>query len=166
MYTQDYRDTMLGYWDDSYLWVEKIMSYVGDSQAFLCPSSGAGWCCTAGASVHPPESSAGARGVATGYAFNCWYSGYGVPAGMRSGAIGFCYSTGLGNIILPSQTVMLGDGVCPRHWGQPYIDSVNAVATGYCKHNGGNNFAYADGHGLWVNKLKNCWWDYGRSSDW
>jgi prepilin-type N-terminal cleavage/methylation domain-containing protein/prepilin-type processing-associated H-X9-DG protein len=167
-YCQDYDGTYPGYYDNpTYtLWVDKLMPYVKNTQLFLCPSNKTGWAPDCSSVAHEPESAWRVRGGLTNYAWNAWNSGYGVPAGMRAGAGGLLYAIGESEISLPAEVIVLGDGGCPRNWGVPYVDAVNAGDTTYARHNGGANFTYADGHAKWFKNVKNCWFDVGRQADW
>jgi len=170
MYAQDYDETILGYWENTYLWVEKIMPYVKNTQLFVCPSNRPGWQCppSYGIGFHPPESDAAVRGVFTSYGYNAWYSGYTPPVlpTMRPAAAGLYASTSLGDVPLPAETILLGDGTCARQYGPTWVYNVQINTAGYNKHNDGNNYAFVDGHVKWLKGPKQCLWDAGRSADW
>jgi prepilin-type N-terminal cleavage/methylation domain-containing protein/prepilin-type processing-associated H-X9-DG protein len=171
-YVQDYDEMIPGYWDNSYLWTEKIMPYVKNQQVFSCPSNKPGWQCppSYGLGYHAPESDASVRdpNFRTGYGWNAWYApsypapGLTPPASAR----GLYASTALGAVNLPAETILLGDGTCARQYGPIWVYNVQINSPSYNKHNDGNNYGFVDGHAKWLKGAKQCLWDYARNADW
>ena len=128
-------------------WPNRVMPYVKNTQLFKCPSDGRA----------PAADFAGCRTILESYCWNalmgrytdCAASGY--PEVVRS----------LGEVAAPAQCAMLWDDGAdwadpPYNYGQWYntIDNPDCarsfdgnVLQG--RHNGGDNFMFADGHAKW-----------------
>jgi prepilin-type N-terminal cleavage/methylation domain-containing protein/prepilin-type processing-associated H-X9-DG protein len=139
MYSQDYDDTLPltsqsgnTWWTDAatIMWFHTIVPYTKNAQIFQCPSN--------------PNNASGGDFNATwavGYSHNC----------------GFMSGTKLAAIPRPAERILVGDewgtdprlcptspgGGCNGNWVASYADN--------SWHNGGANYAFADGHVKWDN---------------
>jgi prepilin-type N-terminal cleavage/methylation domain-containing protein/prepilin-type processing-associated H-X9-DG protein len=152
MYVQDY-DEML--FPDPYKIWNDIQPYIKNTQLYRCPSGYYSGACSSPTcprtiyvwNVLGPVS----------YAIN-WAQDdatYGEVNGIAGyqGFIGVG-SRGLGQIQYPAETILLGDGTCPRFWGAPWLTAFNAHSASYVRHNDGANFAFVDGHAKWLNSVQ------------
>jgi len=166
MYVQDYDETY-PYWDR---WLDAtvmplappaaVFPYVKNVHIFLCPSGQGvptnnpqpGWSTYGRASV--PYAFPGP--VSYGYAWNGW-----IMSRSHNGGAPVKES----RITRPAETLLLGDSahmcgdesgmfvwanVCCDGDGAP-LDGVNTDDGSACRHNGGENHAFCDGHGKWNN---------------
>ena len=148
MYVQDYDEMYpldLSTFGPSQIpgtWPNRVMPYVKNTQLFKCPSDGRA----------PYADFAGCRTILESY---CWNAFFG-----RETNCGYTAATlSLGAVIAPSQCAMLwddsGDWDVAAYGGKfNTIDSADcaqsfdgAVLAG--RHNGGDNFMFADGHAKW-----------------
>lgn len=155
-YAQDY-DEMLGgaynYWGSlgSVTFPTYLQPYCKNTQMQVCPS---------------------ARTQALGYGYNWRGIGYNVGGGGNYSPprTGYQYDgLALGAINRPSECVVIGDCYDTRtptttiSMYQSYIYSEFADNPAYCgRHNGGNNFTFADGHAKWIgtSATKTLLWYY------
>lgn len=158
MYAQDYDEMMFP--DPYRIWGD-MQPYIKNTQLYRCPSGYYGGCGTA---TCPRNIYVFNIFGNTSYAIN-WAdeAAYGECNGIAGsqGYIGIG-NRALGIIQYPAETILLGDGVCPRFWGAPWLNNFNTKATGYARHNDGGNFAYADGHVKWLGKVEGLWLDARR----
>ncbi|MBM3499538.1 MAG: prepilin-type N-terminal cleavage/methylation domain-containing protein [Armatimonadetes bacterium] len=167
MYAQDY-DEINGFYDWQAVRMFIVTQpYVKNTQLFYCPSYKYGVCGNAACprTVLLNGGSMAAAGMAgyvspygggqLSYGWNCVQDSYGDLNGNGNVTDGYLGVLGqpMAMIKYPAQTPLVGDAVCTRHWGIPYIDNVNNKASGYVPHNDGINLGFCDGHAKWVNKL-------------
>ncbi len=114
-------------------WQQLVYPYVKNEQIFLCPSNPGGGCTSWPANMPPYSSSYGMNAC-------------GIPDTPGDVQIA--------QILRPSELIWIGDG--PQNvvrWGSQ--DPNAGCSTNYMAiHNGGNNFAYFDGHAKWMNSMK------------
>lgn len=158
MYANDFDEMLVPYYGTDYLWVEKIMPYVKNTQLFVCPSNRGGWGTpnlTACASTnHPPESSFRNRGQVTSYALGVISESYGEWDGVSgTSTLGYGAGWAEASVQLPAEKIAAGDGPCPRFWGLPWYNTfVTGTNSSYTPHNEGANFVFVDGHVKWLKK--------------
>jgi prepilin-type processing-associated H-X9-DG protein len=114
-------------------WQQLIYPYVKNTQIFTCPSNPGGGCGSWPANMPPSTSSYGMNG--------CGIS-------EQPGALL------IAQVLRPSELILIGDG--PQNlirWGSqdPNAGCSTQLMT---IHNGGDNYAYMDGHAKWMNAMK------------
>jgi len=148
-YAQDYDETLpvASHWaaNDNHLpsltntyWYEALEPYIANTQLLVCPSQSSG------------NPSAGAPG----YGWNYQEFGY----THSSGALQYHYSTPLGEIASPAQSILLGD--CEDRnargsSGSRYLyrrDATLPLSLLPARHNGGGNMGLCDGHAKWYSQ--------------
>lgn len=169
MYAQDFDEVLPRYYVAAsgtyYIWQMLVQPYTANQQIFVCPSHRF-FHSSACSTTHHPEIDLGdAWGISTGYAYNNVTEGsYGDFNGDGDTDDYFGASARpLGKINYPATTIVLGDGVCERYWGLPFLVRFNDKASkSYVPHNDGGNFAFADGHAKWLGHLDNYMFDTTR----
>jgi len=145
MYAQDYDEVLpvASHWDaldntapsTTYtIWYESIYPYVANWQIFICPS----------------QKRANPQGGAPGYGWNYQEFGY----RSSSGSLGSHYSTPLGEILQPAQTIVVGDSEdtdARGNSGSRYLYRRHSLYLP-SRHNGGGNMGMADGHAKWYSE--------------
>jgi prepilin-type N-terminal cleavage/methylation domain-containing protein/prepilin-type processing-associated H-X9-DG protein len=142
MYAQDYDETLpvASHWEaqDNHApssgytyWFESLEPYVKNTQIFVCPSQPGG---------NPLAAD-------PGYGWNYQEFGYRSSAGN----LGNHYSTTLGEIDKPAETIVMGDCEDSSARGNPGIYFLYRRHSTYTpeRHNGGGNMGLADGHAKW-----------------
>jgi len=141
MYAQDYDETLpvASHWVsyDNHVpsttytyWFEALEPYVKNWQVFVCPSQ-----------------KSDPLAADPGYGWNYQEFGY----RSSSGSLTNHYSTTLGEIDKPAETIMMGDCEDTAVRGNPgiyYLYRRHALYTPE-RHNGGGNMGLADGHAKW-----------------
>jgi prepilin-type N-terminal cleavage/methylation domain-containing protein/prepilin-type processing-associated H-X9-DG protein len=153
MYAQDYDETLCRYYQSSnyYMPDEVLDPYIKNFEIWVCPSRSTFLHSTCG--THPPET---VRGLRTNrpfsYAYNNFTESYGEVNGIAGSQYLGASGRALAYIFHPAETILIGDGVCERFWGVPFVDRFNNPDSypTYPKHSDGSNFGYADGHAKWV----------------
>ncbi len=124
-------------------WPNRVMPYVKNTQLFKCPSDGR----------TPNSDFAGCRAILESY---CWNAFFGRDAGCGP----VWYTLSLGDVAAPSQCAMLWDD--SGDWDiASYGGKYNTIDNADCaksfdgdvlagRHNGGDNFMFADGHAKWL----------------
>lgn len=159
MYVQDYDER---FFQDPYKIWSDMQPYIKNTQVYLCPSGNYSGACSS--ATCPRNIYVWNVFGATSYAIN-WVdeASYGEVNGV-AGSQGFIGigSRALGTVNYPAETILMGDGVCPRFWGLPWLTSFNQGSSTYARHNQGANFAFADGHVKWLGQVKGEWLDARR----
>jgi prepilin-type N-terminal cleavage/methylation domain-containing protein/prepilin-type processing-associated H-X9-DG protein len=152
MYVQDYDEFLCSYGRGPgyYMPDETVEPYIKNTQIWLCPSRTSFLHSTCG--NHPPET---VRGVRTNrplsYAYNNFTESYGEVNGIAGAQYLGASERPLAEVKYPAETIVIGDGVCERFWGVPFVNNFNNPAvTTYAKHNEGSNFGFIDGHAKWI----------------
>ena len=112
------------------LWPDLIYPYVKNVQVFRCPSKPSAW---------------------TGYGYNYYYLGAN-PSGTT-----VTYVAPLSHIAKPAETIAIADAanylIYPPHLYGSTPSPGNSLYDrnfGGCRHNGGANLAFCDGHAKWM----------------
>jgi prepilin-type N-terminal cleavage/methylation domain-containing protein/prepilin-type processing-associated H-X9-DG protein len=150
MYAQDYDETYpleFSITSDPasqtpYTWPNRVMPYVKNMQLFKCPSD----------SRPPTADFTGCRTIMESYAWNAFFG--------RETDCGYAATTlSLGDVAAPSQCALLWDD--SADWDvASYGGKYNTIDNPDCaksfdaevlkgRHNGGDNFMFADGHAKW-----------------
>jgi len=163
MYAQDFdeRGCLWGMSSQYYSPLETTQPYIKNVQLIICPSH---QFCLNTCGYTRTESARGLRQGPASYAFNEFTEGYGEVNGVSGSQYLGASGVALGNLKIPAETIIFGDGTCDRFWGKPYVDSYNSGSYRY--HNDGNNYGFADGHAKWRGPdLKYCEFDCARSAN-
>ncbi len=166
MYAQDYDEIVGIYdWQAVRTWIV-IQPYIKNLQIYRCPSNYYGPCSNPACprthlinGTGPFYGGYYGLGVYMSYAFNRADEYYGEFNG-RPGIQRDCGVIGkpLAKIKYPAETILAGDGVCPRFWGLPWLQRFNDPSYSghgyYAPHNDGANFVMVDGHAKWKNRVE------------
>jgi prepilin-type N-terminal cleavage/methylation domain-containing protein/prepilin-type processing-associated H-X9-DG protein len=167
MYAQDY-DERMGIYDWQATRMFLVMEpYMKNEQIWICPSHTYGPCsndaCSRsrlinGGTVNGYPNPDGLGRIS--YAWNRMHenSSYGDVDGDGNygGNVGVV-GKALADITYPAETVLLGDGVCPRFARASFVTNINRGHPSYTPHNGGLNICLADGHAKWYNNVEGEW---------
>jgi len=151
MYTQDFDESFVPYgYGENVMWDEKIASYIGDANIFIC-KAGKGTSCSG---PHPPETVGRGRRGPISYGYNVYSSPY--VRTFRGTISGWTATRTLSNVKEPSDFILLTDASCERIPNANWVRAWNNTTTGsYGKrHNNGGNFTFCDGHAKWMNVIK------------
>ena len=164
MYIQDYDETcpnaITQCWAGAYTrqskisWTARVLPYIKNSQVFACPSA-PNFQCTNGSIPHANINA----DIAEGY----------LPADMKLsyGCSEDIVANGrtLASFTVPAESVWLGDASGYINWNRLCASNkqvcdipgsgncanlLNVMKDEYCRHNGGVNVGYMDGHVKWV----------------
>jgi len=156
-YTQDYDEMFFTYSMGGYTWPMLLEPYVMNYQIFRCPSHYFGRCTSDTCARTIMYNQLQAQNVSPSYSLSYYTS----PGGSTyDWAVG---GRPLAKIPYPAQRIFLGDGVCLMYishgnWtAEPYHDRAARYAS-YQAHNGGNNYAFCDGHAKWLKEV--TWSDF------
>ena len=139
MYAQDYDEVLpiASHWSTAagtVVWDQSLQPYAANQQIFICPSE---------------RNKQHAREL--GYGWNYTEFGY----QHSSGALQYNYSTPLGEIESPAETILLGDNedanARDNTSGERFLYRRNTAVPTLLptKHNGGGNMGLCDGHAKW-----------------
>ncbi len=174
MYAQDYDEKLGIYdWQAWRMWVV-TQPYLKNTQILVCPSHTYGGCSSATCvrtllvtlGPNDPPVSGGYHGIGhnISYAWNRIDEHYG-EVNNTPGSQGDLGIVGkaMAKIKYPAETVMVGDGVCPRYQSIAHINYINQHHSSYVFHNDGINIGMVDGHAKWYNHVEPIWFDATRS---
>jgi len=153
MYPQSYQDVTSGVGSVAQIpltWPNRLQPYIKNSQLYKCPSD----------SRPPNVDFDGCRPILQSYCWNYWM-GIDIPAWHDpSGYHTYFVLTSLGQVQAPAQCAMLWDDSSDwltAGWGGRFdtLDSPDwaydlGPGTIQGRHNGGDNFMFADGHAKWL----------------
>ncbi len=165
MYVQDYDETAPRYYQSpsNFHVIDRLNPYVKNYQIWICPS-GVGTNCTS--TSHNPETSLRQRIGPTSYGYNIIYEGgYGDwnNDGDTNDYLGWRNSKRLAQCTYPATTVLFADYRCERLRGH-YAVWADCVEGKLDRHNGGLNYAFADGHVKWYKRIPyGSWFEVDRS---
>jgi len=169
MYAQDYDEIMgINDWQATRQFLV-VQPYIKNLQIYKCPSGDYGGCSSTACARSQLINGGVTNGYPTtglgniSYAWNRMEEGYGEVNGRpgNQGDIGVLGKP-MAKIKYPSETYLLGDGVCPRFQSVSHVNSINSHSAAYVRHNDGLNMVLCDGHAKWYNKVEGYMFDATR----
>ncbi len=161
MYTTDY-DGQIGPYDwQAWQMFYVMLPYIGDKQVYKCGVHHYGPCSNSSCPRSLMIKNLLHNNPYPGYAWNRADEHYGEfnKRGGNQGNVG-AVGKNLAKVNHPSETVLVGDGVCTRIWGLPYMNSTfRDHNLSYAVHNLGVNLGMIDGHAKWFSAIDFSWFD-------